>query len=30
MYDVIKLAIYDEPRAEIFANWNECRDSFAP
>lgn len=29
-YDTAKLAMYDEPRAELIADWNECRDSFAP
>ena len=28
MYDVIQLAMYEEPRAELVANWNVCRDSF--
>jgi hypothetical protein len=23
-------ALYDEPRAELMANWNECRATFAP
>lgn len=29
-YDTIALAMYEEPRSELIANWNECRDSFAP
>lgn len=29
-YDTIALAMYEEPRAELIAIWNECRDSFAP
>ena len=27
MNDVIQLAMYEEPRAELIANWNECRDA---
>ena len=29
-YDTAMLAMKDEPREELIANWNECRDSFAP
>ena len=28
--DAAHLAIYDEPREELIANWRECRDAFAP
>jgi len=30
IYDTIALAMDEEPRSELIANWNECRDSFAP
>lgn len=29
-HETTSLALYDDPRDELVANWNECRDSFAP
>jgi hypothetical protein len=28
--ETASIALYDEPRAELLAKWNDCRESFAP
>jgi hypothetical protein len=28
--ETTRAALYDEPRAELTANWDECRATFAP